>query len=284
MTAYAAGYFFQALSTFSFICWAAPNNVVINQLFGVHSGLGMSFLTFDWIQITWISNPLMVPWWAISQVFIGFVLFVWMLTPALYYTDVSNSPFSVLLYPHKQSWYMSYFPISGSSPYDRFGQVYNVTRVLTSDYRFDPVAYNEYSPLFLPATFAISYLAAFAALPCTIIHTLLNHGQTLLNGLQRDVDADDIDNDIHAKLMRYYPEVPDWWYLTLFCTSFALAVIGIEVWDTGIPVWSLLLSIALPAIYVLPAGFIYALTGLGVRCSACLKIDFTDSYNNDRLR
>ena len=155
---------------------------------------------------------------------------------------------------------MSYFPISGNDPYDRFGQIYNITRVLTSDYRFDPVAYNEYSPLFLPATFAVTYLLAFAISSCIIVHTLLYHGQALLNGLKRDGEAD----DIHAKLMRHYPEVPDWWYLTLFCVSFALAVVAVEVWDTGIPVWSLLLSISLPVIYALPIGFIYAQTGLVV--------------------
>ena len=174
---------------------------------------------------------------------------------------------------------MSYFPISSNSPYDRFGQIYNITRVLTSDYRFDPAAYNEYSPLFLPATFAIAYLAEFALIPCLIIHTLLYHGQTLLNGLKRDVEAD----DVHAKLMRNYPEVPNWWYLTLFCISFVLAIVAVEVWDTGLPVWGLVLSIALLAIYVLPAGIIYALTGMGVSCSVSLKMDSSNNHNNDRF-
>lgn len=53
------GYAFKALSTFSFVCWLAPNNVPVNQLFGVESGLGMSFLTFDWPRISWIGSPLM---------------------------------------------------------------------------------------------------------------------------------------------------------------------------------------------------------------------------------
>lgn len=44
---------------FSFICWAVPTNVPVNQLFGVRSGMGMSVLTFDWTQITWIGSPLM---------------------------------------------------------------------------------------------------------------------------------------------------------------------------------------------------------------------------------
>ena len=109
---YAAGYLFQALSIFSFICWAAPNNVVVNQLFGVHSGLGMSFLTFDWTQIAWVGSPLMFPWWAQLNTFIGFVSFVWILTPALYYTDVSNSPLSLHHCTHTNS-----LGIHPTSPY-----------------------------------------------------------------------------------------------------------------------------------------------------------------------
>jgi len=31
------------------------------------------------------------------------------------------------------------------------------------------------------------------------------------------------------------------------------------------PVWALLLSVSLPIIYVLPSGFIYAMTGQAVR-------------------
>ena len=174
---------------------------------------------------------------------------------------------------------MSYFPISSNSPYDRFGQIYNITRILTSDYQFDPVAYNEYSTLFLPATFAVKYLTAFALLPCLIIHTLLYHRQALLNGFKRDVET----ADIHAKLMRYYPEVPDWWYMTLFCISFVLAIVAVEVWDTGIPVWTLLLSIVLPTMYVLPAGLICAQTGLSVGLSPCLKTDCTNGYNDNSL-
>lgn len=56
------GFLFTALSLFSFVCWAAPNNVAVNQMFGVRSGMGMSILTFDWTQISWIGSPLMCMW------------------------------------------------------------------------------------------------------------------------------------------------------------------------------------------------------------------------------
>lgn len=65
------GFLFVSLSVFSWICWIAPNNIPVNQLFGVYSGLGMSFWTFDWTQISWIGSPLMMPWWAECHIFAG---------------------------------------------------------------------------------------------------------------------------------------------------------------------------------------------------------------------
>ena len=55
------GYLFQALSYFSWVCWIAPDNIVVNQLFGCVSGLGMSSITFDWAQISNIGEQL-VDW------------------------------------------------------------------------------------------------------------------------------------------------------------------------------------------------------------------------------
>lgn len=248
------GYLFQALSTFSFVCWIVPNNVPVNQLFGVETGLGMSVLTFDWNQISWINSPLMVPWWAQVHVIFGFVAFYWILTPILYYTN---------------TWELSHFPISGNEPFDRFGDPYNVSFILQTDDRFNATAYAEYSPLYLPATYAMTYLLGFALMTCVLVHTVLYHGHSLLNGMKRmRVEPD----DIHAKLMRNYPEVPDWWYGLSFVAFFCMAIIAVEVWHTSVPVWMLLLAVLIPIIYVLPGGFIYAMTGQGITVNILSQI------------
>lgn len=62
---------------------------MVNQLFGVVSGLGMGVLDFDWNQISYIGSPLMVPWWAEVHIMIGFVMIYWLVVPLLYYSDVS---------------------------------------------------------------------------------------------------------------------------------------------------------------------------------------------------
>ncbi|KAI0685810.1 OPT oligopeptide transporter [Cerioporus squamosus] len=254
-----AGYLFTALSIFSFICWAKPNDVVVNQLFGVSSGLGMSILTFDWSQITWIGSPLMVPWWAEVQVFTGFFLIYWILCPILYY----NQREYTLLDP--TSWDLAYFPMMANNPYDRYGKVYDVTRVLTDEQTFDQAP----TAAVLPASYAITYLVAFALSSAMIVHTVLYHGRTVIHGLtQTRIEKD----DIHAKLMRAYPEVPDWWYLLTFVACFSLAIVTAEVWHTEIPVWALLLAIALPVVYMVPSGYVYALTGQNITINLLAQI------------
>lgn len=66
----------------------AAENVVVNQLFGVGTGLGMGVFTFDWAQIAYVTSPMVMPWWAQANVFGGFVLAFWIVTPALYYSNV----------------------------------------------------------------------------------------------------------------------------------------------------------------------------------------------------
>lgn len=102
--AFLPSFLFIGLSYFCWACWIAPGeylslhrfasltcfpeNLVVNQLFGTYSGLGMGIITFDWGQISWIGSPLMVPWWAQIHVFSGFVFFYWFILPILYYTNV----------------------------------------------------------------------------------------------------------------------------------------------------------------------------------------------------
>ena len=67
-------------------------NLVVNQLFGTVSGLGMGFITFDWSQIAYTGSPLMVPWWAQVHSFAGFVVLYWIMLPIFYYTNVNIHP------------------------------------------------------------------------------------------------------------------------------------------------------------------------------------------------
>lgn len=75
------GLMFTGLSYFTWICWIAPKNLAVNQVFGMVTGMGLFPLTFDWSMIAYNTNPLLSPHWAALNVFMGFVVFFWIVTP-----------------------------------------------------------------------------------------------------------------------------------------------------------------------------------------------------------
>ena len=162
------------------------------------------------------------------HIFIGFVLFYWILAPILYYTNVRSFFYSSseLISSSPKSWDLAYFPIYSNEPFDRFGKTYNVSHVLLPNDTFNETAYNLYSPLYLSTTYAMTYLLSFALSTAALVHTALYHGKSLIDGVRKMKVEND---DIHAKLMRNYREVPDWWYLMVFCFFFCLAVVAVEV-------------------------------------------------------
>ncbi|KZS90265.1 OPT oligopeptide transporter [Sistotremastrum niveocremeum HHB9708] len=236
------GYIFQALSYFSWVCWIAPNNVPVNQMFGYFNGLGMSLITFDWAQIAYIGSPLATPWWAEANIFGGFVFFFWILTPALYYTN---------------AWFSKFMPISSRGSYDNTGAAYNVTRILNDDTTINLEAYHNYSPLFLSTTFAISYGLSFASITSTIVHAFLYYRKQIWVQSRRSLSEQP---DIHARLMSRYPQVPDWWYAIIFLSMFVFGIISIEVFPTQMPVWAFVLALIIAFVYIIPIGMIQAIT------------------------
>ena len=149
-------------------------------------------------------------------------------------------------------------PIGGQNLYDRFGQTYDITRILDSTGRqFSLSNYEAYSALYLPGPYAICYLYDFALSTALLVHTVLYHSRTIYNGI-KGVQTED--EDVHAKLMRAYPEVPNRWYASICLAFFIMAIVTIKVWSTDMPVWALALSVFIPALYLIPCGFIFAVT------------------------
>ncbi|KAH8078046.1 OPT oligopeptide transporter [Cristinia sonorae] len=236
------GYLFSALGYFSWVCWIAPNNIVVNQLFGVGHGLGMGLITFDWAQIAYIGSPLATPWWAEANIAVGFVFFFWILTPIMYYTN---------------TWWSKYMTISSRTSYDRFGKKYDVTRILNDDATLNVEKYKAYSPLFLSTTFALSYGLSFASITSTVTHAFLFFRKQIWRQARQSIH-DQV--DIHARLMSRYRQVPEWWYAIIFLSMFAFGIVVIEVWKTQFPVWAFVLSLIIAFVYVIPIGMIQAIT------------------------
>src|SRR5687767_5143791 len=75
--------------------------------------------------------------------------------------------------------YSSYMPILSAAVFDNRGKPYNVTKILTDDFLFDESAYKEYSRVYLPITYVLSYALQFAALTALLSQTGLWHGKDI---------------------------------------------------------------------------------------------------------
>ncbi|KAJ2896660.1 hypothetical protein MKZ38_005312 [Zalerion maritima] len=280
------GLLFPALSYFNVVTWLAPKNVVVANLFGVVSGLGLFPLTFDWAQVAYIGSPLLTPFWAAMNVVGGLVIVMWIVAPIAYY---------------KNLYFSSYMPILSSSVFDNTGKVYDVSKILTKDFVLDRDAYRNYSRVFLPITYVLSYGLQFAGLASLITHTICWHGKDILTqwkrsfkeareetkttyqpisnsrsetGSGRSPDfvrsgSSNLENgleglmsreDVHNRLMKRYKDAPLMWYLVTFISMTAIGIFVVEYYPVHLPWYGILLALGICGILFIPIGIIMAVT------------------------
>lgn len=242
-------FIFPALSYFAWVTWIKPNNVIVNQLFGQTTGISLGFpftgFTLDWAQInSFYNSPLIAPWHAIGNIAVGIIFLVWIVTPAIHYSGV---------------WYSAYLPISQNGITDNTGQTYNITRILKPDNTVDPVAYENYSPLFLSTTFALTYGVGFATISALVSHTALYHGKEIWRRWKASKGELD---DVHMKIMRKYKMVPTWWYLALVLVMVGFAFASACAYPTGMAASSVVLSLVIAFAWTIPIGVIQAMTNI----------------------
>ncbi|KAH7146222.1 OPT family small oligopeptide transporter [Dactylonectria macrodidyma] len=230
------------LSLFTFICWIAPQNVLVNQIFGGQTGLGIVPLSFDWSTISgYLLSPLQTPAFAIMNVAAGIIIMV--------------------IGCAGLAWggpeFYRYLPISANANFDHFGARYNTSLILTPDFTFNETAYKEYSPLMLGPAFSLSYGMGFAGLISTLVHVYMFYGKDIV---QRTKDAAHEEADVHLKLMRRYKEAPEWWFASIFAVSCAFGMIASQVWETHLTWWAYILCIFIGVFFILPVGIIQAIT------------------------
>jgi len=75
---------------------------------------------------------------------------------------------------------------------------------------------------------------------------------------------EDLAEDIHFKLMKAYPEVPEWWFMIVLAIAATLGMIGIGVYPTHSSPATVIFGIVMAIICIIPVGMITAVTGIQV--------------------
>ncbi|CAF1532961.1 unnamed protein product, partial [Didymodactylos carnosus] len=237
------GYTFLILTVFSWICYIKQKNVILAQVTG-YNGLGMGAVSFDWQTITtYIGSPILVPRWAMINLLIGFVFFIWIFVPVIYYSNL---------------WNFQNLPISSTAYFTSDGQE------LTS-YLYGMIGnstfYERPTSVFLSATSAVANYMVFASLAALFAHTILYHGKDIFQ--QFNTSLRRRENDIHCTLMAKYAEAHDWWYMLLFAITFILSAIACHFGEF-MPWYYLFVAVPFTIICVLPVGIVQATTNLQI--------------------
>lgn len=252
------GYIWVGLSKFNWISWIAPGHRDLNVVTGINHGLGVNpFPTWDWNVLLWDSaDPLMVPFFSTINRFIGVFASFWVVL-AFWYKNVYNT---------------GYLPINTNRVYDHFAQLYNITRATDDHGLFNQEKYSAYSPPFLGAGNIVIYMFFFGIYTSTLTYAALYHRHEIVMGfkalfssLRRKTPLhEERVLDVHNRLMKAYPEVPDWWYLACLAIAIALGVAGIAGWNTHTSPGVVFYGLALCVVFVIPVGIIKAMTGIEV--------------------
>ncbi|KAJ7564971.1 hypothetical protein O6H91_02G042200 [Diphasiastrum complanatum] len=239
------GYLFFMLTSMSWICWAWPNSVTAQQLGSGLSGLGLGAIAFDWATTSaFLLSPLVAPFFAIVNVAIGYVVVLYIVTPATYWGNIYNA---------------KTFPIFSSHLFTGDGQPYDITAVVNSNFELDLPKYEQAGPLHLSTFFAITYGFGFSAVASTVSHVAFFYGKEIW---QRSKASLKEKPDVHTRLMKMYADIPQWWFLALTVATIAVTIATVEGWkhQLQLPWWGVLLACALASAFTLPIGVITATT------------------------
>ncbi|KAK9242757.1 OPT oligopeptide transporter protein-domain-containing protein [Lipomyces tetrasporus] len=245
-------FLFTALSTFNWMTWIAPNNKNLAFVTGSKIGAGFNpIASFDWSVLNYAS-PMVVPFFTYANRYAGMVVAAIVLL-ILYYTNFQ---------------YTAYMPPNTSDIFDRYGEDYNLTRVLSNGL-FDLEQYKEYSPPYVTAGYYMYLCASFAIYTLAFVYILLNEWRTfrdaivgLYNGLRnRKVSTYAQYKDSLSVMMREYQEVPDWWFLIILAVSFVVACVVMKCYPTTMPVWATVVIIIVAIVITIPVMLLYSYTG-----------------------
>lgn len=190
---------------------------------------------------------------------------------------------------YKNVLFSAYLPILSSAVFDNTGKPYDVSKILTPEFLFDKEAYDNYSKVYLPITYVLSYGVQFAALAALLSHTTCWHGRDIwrqskqaFNERQEkpavayeaiptsdnDYNLSRIDSssvraggdDVHNRLMRRYEDVPMWWYAVTFVTMLAVGIFVVEYYPVHLPWYGLLMALGITTVLFIPVGIVMAIT------------------------
>lgn len=244
---------FPMLGSMAFLCWVAPHNPTANFIGAGFGGMGFLNLSFDWSSIATTGSLFLTPWWTQVILFLGFVVNCWILLPASKFGGLGKWDHSLM----------------SNRVFREDGSKYNLTRLLTSDLKFNETAYDELGELYVGPQMLWGMFFDYASYSSALVWMGLFGWPQIKSSIDKFVErrrnkqagkvTEQFPDQLNI-LARSYDEIPFWWFASLFLVSFLILMVIIGKGLLFIPVWTYFVALATGAIVVLPLGWLYALS------------------------
>ncbi|KAL0692025.1 hypothetical protein Bca4012_059205 [Brassica carinata] len=240
------GYLFTTLTSISWICWAFPRSVTAQQIGSGMRGLGLGAFTLDWTAVaSFLFSPLISPFFAIANVFIGYVLLIYIVLPVAYWG--------------LDSYNATRFPIFSSHLFTSVGQTYDIPAIVNDKFELDLAKYEQQGRINLSTFFAVTYGLGFATIASTLTHVALFYGREITERFRVSYKGKE---DVHTRLMKRYKDIPSWWFYSMLAATLLISLaLCIFLNDqVQMPWWGLVFASAMAFIFTLPISIITATT------------------------
>ncbi|KND01270.1 OPT family small oligopeptide transporter [Spizellomyces punctatus DAOM BR117] len=253
-------YMFTALQSVSLLCFFSKN-MLVKQLGSANRGLGFLTFTFDWEYIT--STWLTTPFWVAATMVLSQVFWNWIVTPAVHFSGILTGsrqnvvPFGAL--PGE------FEAINSSGMFDKDGQLIPKSKLYNPDFTTNQTFVEAHGPFRITPYFYMGYVMSFFNLSAVLVHIWLWYGPQIKRQLRQMIKSEGREgNDLHNRLMRSYPEVPELVYVGIAVLFFVgmLCVGQFTVFD--MPWWSVILATFITMIFIVPIGIVQSVTGIQI--------------------
>lgn len=153
----------------------------------------------------------------------------------------------------KNIWYFGHLPFNLNRPYDRYGNEYNISRVMDGAGNFLQEEYEHYSvsglqdtetdfqPLYSTAGYTSIFIFFFATYAATVVHVLLYHHRDIWNTSKHFFLPAMCRKQRSVKPAQ--TDVPLWWYAVVYFVSFGMAFAALVRYVPDAPKWVLQTSL-----------------------------------------
>ncbi|KAG0072907.1 hypothetical protein BGZ89_001582 [Linnemannia elongata] len=212
-------------------------------LFNSYTGPGILSLSFDWTSIG--GATMWLPLSAQLCNYGGVILSYWIILPILWLTNTLGAK--------------SFGEPLTAALYYTNGTYFDIEPYLNDDLSLNETLYEAGPPVTMTPMYALGFFYSFVALAGCVSHIVCFNGADIMRSWKAAVGSDD--EDIHTKIMRTYPEVPQLWYAAFYIVMLGLSMMVCEVYGLQLPWWGLLVACALAWLLTLPICAMAAITG-----------------------